>query len=540
MIIDEIHLLHDERGPVLESVARAIRRMEQTGDYVRLTSRKGLFYFDASYRPCGLQQLSIGVTEKKAMKRFQVMNEETAKTAKFIRDMAIKKELITQFVRPDSAMREILQEEAGNVKDSNFRDLLPFGFTNPSRVCWLHRMQIYAGRPQYDTYVEGIIITNHSELQYYLSLMNQQLHIESQFVSKLADNLNAEIVLGTVRNRDKAVQWLGYTYLLLDLYGVGVDYQEDDDGLVQKRADIVHSAAALLEKCHLIKYERSSGRFQSTELGRIASHYYVTHNSMATYNQHLRPTMSTLELFRVFALLNEFELLPMSIPQKSCCQIDLQECLKVRQEEKLELAKLLERVPIPVKESVDEPAAKINVLLQAYISSSLRATSATITCSLLRIDLSIVPDFRWDEKIHGGAEMFFILIEDVDGEISSMMNPSFVSVVSDRWLHAETRLPISFKHLILPEKFPPPTPLLELQPLPLSALHNKEYEAIYSNTIQTIHKIQTQVFQALYTSDENVFVGAPTGSGRTICAEFALLKLWNKGDNSRAVCVGPH
>jgi pre-mRNA-splicing helicase BRR2 len=25
--------------------------------------------------------------------------------------------------------------------------------------------------------------------------------------------LNAEIVLGTIRNRDEAVQWLGYTYL---------------------------------------------------------------------------------------------------------------------------------------------------------------------------------------------------------------------------------------------------------------------------------------------------------------------------------------
>ena len=33
------------------------------------------------------------------------------------------------------------------------------------------------------------------------------------------------------------------------------------------------------------------------------------------------------------------------------------------------MAKLLERVPIPVKESVEEPAAKINVLLQAYISA---------------------------------------------------------------------------------------------------------------------------------------------------------------------------
>ena len=35
----------------------------------------------------------------------------------------------------------------------------------------------------------------------------------------------------------------------------------------------------------------------------------------------------------------------------------------------MELGKLLERVPIPVKEGVDEPAAKINVLLQAYVSS---------------------------------------------------------------------------------------------------------------------------------------------------------------------------
>jgi pre-mRNA-splicing helicase BRR2 len=135
------------------------------------------------------------------------------------------------------------------------------------------------------------------------------------------------------------------------LYGVGVDYLDDDSLLEQKRADIIHSAAILLEKCNLVKYDRASGRFQSTELGRIASHYYVTYNSMATYNQHIKPTMSIIELFRVFALSNEFKLIP------------------VRQDEKLELGKLLEKVPIPVKESVDEPAAKINVLLQAYISN---------------------------------------------------------------------------------------------------------------------------------------------------------------------------
>ncbi len=102
------------------------------------------------------------------------------------------------------------------------------------------------------------------------------------------------------------------------LYSVGADYLEDDPTLVQKRADIVHSAAALLEKCNLVKYERQSGKFTSTELGRIASHFYITYNSMATYNQHLRPTMSILELFRVFALSNEFKLIPVRALGLTC------------------------------------------------------------------------------------------------------------------------------------------------------------------------------------------------------------------------------
>ena len=60
------------------------------------------------------------------------------------------------------------------------------------------------------------------------------------------------------------------------------------------------------------------------------------------------------------------------------------------------------------------------------------------------------------------------------------------------------------------------------------------------NSIQTFNKIQTQVFQALYTSDENVFIGAPTGSGKTICAEFALMQLWSKSESLRAVCIEPY
>ena len=37
--------------------------------------------------------------------------------------------------------------------------------------------------------------------------------------------------------------------------------------------------------------------------------------------------------------------------------------------------------------------------------------------STLQVELTITPDFQWDEKIHGHSEAFWIFVEDVDGEI---------------------------------------------------------------------------------------------------------------------------
>jgi pre-mRNA-splicing helicase BRR2 len=85
VIIDEIHLLHDHRGPVLESiVARTVRQIETTQEMIRVVGLsatlpnyedvatflrvkpdKGLYYFDNSFRPVPLQQQYIGITEKK-------------------------------------------------------------------------------------------------------------------------------------------------------------------------------------------------------------------------------------------------------------------------------------------------------------------------------------------------------------------------------------------------------------------------------------------------------------------------------------------
>lgn len=168
-------------------------------------------------------------------------------------------------------------------------------------------------------------------------------------------------------------------------------------------------------------------------------------------------------------------------------------------------------------------------------------------------------------QVHGPTEAFWIIVEDADGEnvlhseqlfiksryaeeahsltfyvqVTDPLPPQyFIRAVSDRWLQSETLLPVSFRHLLLPDKFPPPTELLDLAPLPVSALHNPAFEALYSG-ISSFNAIQTQAFPVLYESNANALVAAPSGAGKTFCAEFAMLRAFAADADARCVYVTP-
>jgi pre-mRNA-splicing helicase BRR2 len=117
----------------------------------------------------------------------------------------------------------------------------------------------------------------------------------------LADQLNAEVVLGTVSNVKEAVNWLAYTYLYVrmlrtpSLYGIDEESEITKDPLlVQRRADLVHTAAMLLSKAGMIKYDKRTGTLQANAIGKVASHYYIKHTSMSIYNENLKPHMNII------------------------------------------------------------------------------------------------------------------------------------------------------------------------------------------------------------------------------------------------------
>ncbi|PXF42316.1 hypothetical protein BWQ96_07951 [Gracilariopsis chorda] len=790
LIVDEIHLLHDERGPVIESlVARTSRNVEtmtastrvvglsatlpnykDVAMFLQVEFSKGLFYFDSTHRPCPLQQCYVGITAKRAFKRFQLMNDityekvklqlqtsnqviifvhsrkETSATCRLLVEKAIEDEIIDQFLNPTSASYEIVQSELAGVNGKELANVLEHGLAThhagmtrndrqlvealfeaghikvlvstatlawgvnlPAHAVIIKGTQVYspeqgrwielssmdvmqmmgrAGRPQFDTFGEGYIITSKADVLYYLSLLNDQLPIESQFVSKLVDMLNAEVATGSVTSVNDGSQWLCYTYLYVRmvkdpaLYGVAADEHHQDKALERRRAELIHAAATELHRCGLVKYNKQTGEIVGTPLGRIASDFYVSHESMSVYSGEMKSTTTDIDLLRIFSMSNEFE------------------HMQVREEEKLELARLAERIPVPIKESLDEPTAKVSVLLQSHISKlgldglALKADMVYVTqsagrlarallevaaqgkwaslfdkClnlsksvsmrqwpsqtplrqfgnaigeevlhrierkdipferyydltvsevgellrdaklgktvhrlihslprmeieanvrplsrSTLEIELTLIPDFRYDRKIHKSGEGFWIVVEDADSEILLhselfFLRPAvaseehsltftvkltapqppqyFIRCSSDRWIAPPTVVPLSFRSLVLPEKFVPYTRLLDTRLLSVAKAFSDEDSMVsiedegklaYREAMSEIReyfaresshltRLQTQLFDVLFESETNSVVASLPGEERDKCGELCVARLFSQNPTATAVWV---
>ena len=208
----------------------------------------------------------------------------------------------------------------------------------------------------------------------------------------------------------------------------------------------------------------------------------------------------------------------------------------------------------------------ISKILDNFPTLTVEAEIAPLNRDVLRVRLYLTADFRWNDRHNGTSESYWIWVENSetseiyhheyfiltrkklhdDHELNFTIPLSdplptqiYVRAVSDRWLGAETVSPVSFQHLIRPDTESIYTDLLDLQPLPVSALKNSLLEDIYGQRFSFFNPMQTQIFHTLYHTSANVLLGSPTGSGKTVAAELAMWWAFREKPGSKVVYIAP-
>lgn len=72
-------------------------------------------------------------------------------------------------------------------------------------------------------------------------------------------------------------------------------------GMCASRKTLVSDAARELEKSKMARFDEKSGNLYVTELGRVASHFYIKHSSIVIYNDLLKRHMSEAEVCNFLA-----------------------------------------------------------------------------------------------------------------------------------------------------------------------------------------------------------------------------------------------
>jgi len=208
----------------------------------------------------------------------------------------------------------------------------------------------------------------------------------------------------------------------------------------------------------------------------------------------------------------------------------------------------------------------VSKLLDNFPDISIEVEIAPLNRDVLRVKLWITPEFKWNDKIHGKSESYWIWVENSDTleiyhseffiltkkklydehelnftiPLSDPLPPQiYVRASSDRWLGVETVEAVSFQHLIRPDTESVYTELLNLQPLPITALKNPVLEELYGQRFRFFNPMQTQIFHTLYHTSENVLLGSPTGSGKTIACELAMWQAFRSKPGSKVVYIAP-
>lgn len=199
-------------------------------------------------------------------------------------------------------------------------------------------------------------------------------------------------------------------------------------------------------------------------------------------------------------------------------------------------------------------AVSVYLLLRLLPRYEVVAQVLPVSGVVVEMSIDVMYDFTWDVSIHGVSEFLWVVVEDTDSEVllhyvsffydtitaksgsgcSCLLSVNvpfypyvYVKVVSDRWLHCETTLPVSFRNVVLPEDGVTRSDYMEIQPISLGSLLDASFNRVFVGRLNRFNYVQSQTFCIVYHSDFNVFLSAPCNVGKSTCSELAILRMVN-------------
>ncbi len=228
-----------------------------------------------------------------------------------------------------------------------------------------------AGRPQYDHQGIAVILVHEPKKTFYRKFLYEPFPVESCLQEQLHDHINAEVVGGTIRSKQDAVDFLTWTYFYRRLTRNPAYYHLDDGSMEAVGgylSDLVESTLADLENagCVEVGSEADQDAVAPLTLGRVASYYYLKYTSVALFNAELHDVdegpSALPTLLRVLCDASEFDELP------------------VRHNEEHVNAQMAQELPWAVDgRLMDSPHTKAHLLLQAHFCRSALPMSDYLT-----------------------------------------------------------------------------------------------------------------------------------------------------------------
>lgn len=213
-----------------------------------------------------------------------------------------------------------------------------------------------AGRPGFDEHGIACIMVSEEKKNFYKKFLYEPFPVESSLASQLTDHLNAEIASGTLSNRNHCHDYLTWTYFFRRLTKNPTFYNLDGNDANAVNAYIrtlINTTLFKLKEAGCIELDFSDDSIRSTQLGYIASFYYLSHQTVQTMQNKLQENTGIDELIDVLSKAEEFAGLP------------------VRHNEDVLNEALAQLVPLKVpKHDMESPHVKSNLLLQAHFERS--------------------------------------------------------------------------------------------------------------------------------------------------------------------------